>query len=177
MADVEENRAHEQQWKARLLNESQRRSLATVARRVELAAWHLEERLLRETPPQLALTRFTDPPDSARRIALLHLVNRVRQEVATLATDYHLAVAQESFVRSTMGEFTLLWCDLEDSRPQKLQRYGAINPQADEVLGPPIQRLIELMLAMNDVTGGKEESIRLWQEVGENDSQGTPPSL
>ncbi len=43
MADVEENQAHEQQWKARLLNESQRRSLATVARRVELAAWHLEE--------------------------------------------------------------------------------------------------------------------------------------
>src|SRR5450755_3499802 len=98
MADVEENRAYEQQWKARLLNESQRRSLATVARRVELAAWHLEERLLRETPPQLALTRFTDPPDAAHRTALLRLVQRVRQEVATLAADYHLAVAQESFV-------------------------------------------------------------------------------
>ena len=54
--------------------------------------------------------------------------------------------------------FTLLWCDLEDSRPQKLRRYGALNPQADEVLGPSIQRLIELMLAMNDVTGGKDVS-------------------
>ncbi|MBF6612974.1 MAG: hypothetical protein IVW55_07565 [Chloroflexi bacterium] len=172
MADVEENRAHEQPWKVRLLNESQRRSLATVARRVELAAWHLEERLLRETPPQLALTRFTDPPDSAQRTALLRLVQHVRQEVATLAVDYHLAVTQESFVRSTIGEFTLLWCDLEDSRPQKLQRYGALNPQADEVLGPPIQRLIELMLAMSDVTGGKQESIRLWQEVVHDTPEG-----
>ncbi len=172
MADGEENRASEQQWKARLLNESQRRVLAIVARRVELAAWRLEERLLRETPPQLALTRFTDSPDSAQRTALLHLVKRVRQDVATLAVDYHLAVAQESFVRSTMGEFTLLWCDLEDSRPQKLQRYGAINLQADEVLGPPIQRLIELMLAMNDVTSGKQESIRLWQEVSHDTPEG-----
>lgn len=177
MADVEENRTHEQQWKARLLNESQRRSLATVARRVELAAWHLEERLLRGTPPQLALTRFTDPPDSAQRAALLRLAQHVRQEVAALASDYHLAVAEESFVRSTRGEFTLLWCDLEDSRPQKLQRYGAINPQADEVLGPPIQRLIELMLVLNDVAGGKQESFHLWQEASQNDSERTPPSL
>src|SRR6266581_3586833 len=155
MADVEENRADERYWKARLLNENHRRSLATVLRRLELAAWRLEDRLMRETPPQLALTRFTDPPDSAQRAALLRLVKHVRQEVANLAADYHLEVTEESFSRSTLGEFTLLWCDLEDSRPQKLRRYGAIHPQADEVLGPSIQRLIQLMLAMNDVTGGK----------------------
>ena len=158
MADIEENRTDEQDWKARLLNENHRRSLSIVLRRVELAAWRLEDRLTRETPPQLALTRFTDPPDSAQRAALLRLVKHVRQEVADLAGDYQLEVTEESFVRSTMGEFSLLWCDLEDSRPQKLRRYGAIHPQADEVLGPSIQRLIELMLAMNDVTGGKDVS-------------------
>jgi hypothetical protein len=158
MADIEENRADEQDWKARLLNENHRRSLSTVLRRVELAVWRLEDRLTRETPPQLALTRFTDPPDSAQRAVLLRLVKHVRQEVANLAADYQLEIGEESFVRSTMGEFSLLWCDLEDSRPQKLRRYGAINPQADEVLGPSIQRLIELMLAMNDVAGGKDVS-------------------
>lgn len=123
-----------------------------------LAAWRLEDRMTRETSPQLALTRFTDPPDSARRAALLRLVKQLRQEVADLAADYQLEVAEESFVRSTMGEFTLLWSDLEDSRPQKLRRYGAIHPQADEVLGPSIQRLIELVLAINDVAGGKNDS-------------------
>src|SRR3989442_13019280 len=112
MADVEENGADEQQWKARLFNENHWRSLATVLRRVELAAWRLEDRLTRETPPQLALTRFTDPPDSAQRAALLRLVKHVRQEVANLAADYQLEIGEESFVRSTMGEFSLLWCDL-----------------------------------------------------------------
>ena len=172
MADVEENRADEQQWNARLLNENHRRSLATVLRRVELAAWRLEDRLIRETPPQLALTRFTDPPDSDQRTALLRLVKHVRQEVAKLAADHYLEVAEESFVRSTMGEFTLLWCDLEDSQPQKLRRYGAIHPQADDVLGPRIVRLIELMLAIDGVASGKQETIRTWQDVGEDSPEG-----
>jgi len=88
------------------------------------AVWRLEDRLTQEAPPQLALTRFTDPPDSAQRAALLRLVKHVRQEVANLAADYQLEIGEESFVRSTVGEFSLLWCDLEDSRPQKLQRYG-----------------------------------------------------
>jgi len=70
-----------------------------------------------------------------------------------------------------MGEFTLLWCDLEDSRPQKLRRYGAIHPQADEVLGPSIQQLIELVLAIDGVASGKQEAIRTWQEAGEHDPE------
>ena len=171
MADIEENRAVEQHWKARLLNENHRRSLSTVLRRVELAVWRLEDRLTRETPPQLALTRFTDPPDPAQRTALLRLVKHVRQEVRKLAADYHLEVAEESFSRSTRAEFTLLWCDLEDSRPQKLRRYGAIHPQADEVLGPSIQQLIQLVLAIDSVANGKQEAIRTWQEAGEPDPE------
>jgi hypothetical protein len=168
MADSEKNRADEHHWKACLLNENHRRSLSTVLRRVELAVWHLEDRLTREMPSQLALTRFTDFPDSAQRAALLHLVKHVRQEIANLVADYHLEVAEESFVRSTMGEFTLLWCDLEDSRPQKLRRYGAIHPQADDVLGPSIARLIELMLAIDGVASGKQEAIRTWQDASEH---------
>jgi hypothetical protein len=170
MAESQENHTdaamEEQHWKALLLNENHRRSLSTVLRRVEMAAWRLEDRLARETSPQLVLTRFTDPPDSAQRAVLVRLVKHVRQEVVKLAADYRLEVAEESFVRSTMGEFTLLWCDVEDSRPQKLGRYGAIHPQADDVLGPPIQRLIELMLAINDVAGGKQDALSAWQESG-----------
>lgn len=87
--------------------------------------------MTRETPPQLALTRFTDPPDLAQRTALLRLAQHVHQEVAVLAADYNLAVAEESFVRSTRGEFTLLWCDLEDSRPQKLYWTHRTRPKKE----------------------------------------------
>ena len=43
---------------------------------------------------------------------------------------------------------------------------------SDEVLGPPIQRLIELMLAINDVASGKQETLRLWQEASGNSPEG-----
>src|SRR5437016_1691358 len=157
---------------ATLLNENHRRSLATVLRRVELAAWRLEEQITRGASPPLALTRFTNPLSPIQQATLLHLTKQVRQEVAELASDYNLEVTEDNLLRSMMSEFTLLWCDLEDSRPQKLRRYGAMHPQADEILGPPIQQLIELMLAMNDVASGKEESIPLWQEARHDAPEG-----
>ncbi len=73
-----------------LLNENHRRVLANTLRRVELAAWRLEEQLLRGEPPQLALTRFTHSPTPEQRSALLQMAQHLRQEIAKLASDYHL---------------------------------------------------------------------------------------
>jgi len=140
---------------ARLLNESQRRSLTITLRRVELAVWRLEERMAQQSPPQLILTRFTNPPNSEQQAALLQLTRRVREEIAQLTFDYDLEVGEENVLRSVMGEFSLLWCDLEDTRPHKLRRYGAVHPQAHDTLGPPIQRLIQLMLAIDRVAKGE----------------------
>lgn len=140
---------------AHLLNESQRRSLGVTMRRVELAVWRLEERLARAEPPDLVLTRFTNEPSDEQRSALLRLIAEVRREIAQIAEDYNLEVNEENVVRSIMGEFSLLWADLEDTRPQKLRRYGPVRSQAIETLGPPVQRLIQLVLAIDRVAGGK----------------------
>jgi hypothetical protein len=135
----------------RLLNESQRRSLTITLRRVEMAVWRLEDRMIRGNPHDLMLTRFVHAPDAEQQAALLNLIRQVREEVAALAKAYDLEASEEDFLHSVSGEFTVLWADLEDTRPSKLRRYGAIHPQANEVLGPPIQHLITLMLAINDV--------------------------
>jgi hypothetical protein len=140
---------------ANLLNANHRRAISTVLRRIELATWRLEEQIIQQMPPQLVLTRFTNPVDARQKAALLQLIRQVRQEIAELALDYNLEVGETDLLRSIMAEFTLLWGDLEDIRPQKLRRYGTINPQADEILGPPIERLIELMLTIDSVASGK----------------------
>jgi hypothetical protein len=142
-----------------LLNKNHRRVLANTLRRVELAAWRLEDQLLRGEPPQLALTRFTHPPTSEQRSALLQLTRHIRQEVAKLVSDYHLEGAEQNLARTIMSEFTLLWSDLEDAQPQKLRAYGAINPLARTILGPRIQRLIYLTLAIDSVASGKSDLV------------------
>jgi hypothetical protein len=148
-----------------LLNENHRRVLASTLRRLELAAWRLEEQLLHGEPPRLALTRFTHPPTPEQRSALLQLTQRIRQEVAKLASDYHLEAGEQNLARTIMSEFTLLWSDLEDARPQKLRAYGAINPLAKTILGPRIQRLIDMVLEVEGVASGKREATSPQQDA------------
>jgi len=154
----EEGAANKQHPPAGLLNENHRRVLANTLRRVELAAWRLEDQLVRGEFPQLALTRFTHPPTPDQRSALLQLTKQVREEVAKLASDYQFEVGEQHVTRTILAEFTLLWSDLEDARPLKLGAYGAINPQAYTILGPRIQRLIDLVLAIDEVASGKKDT-------------------
>lgn len=135
----------------RLLSENHRRVLATALRRVEFAAWQLEERLKQDTAPRLTLTHFTNTLDQQQRADLHALIEQVYEKIAQLTRDYSLEAREDDLARSVMAEFSLLWCDLEDSRPQKLRNYGEMHPHAQELLGPQIQELITLVLAIDRV--------------------------
>ncbi len=165
----EEGAANEEHPPADLLNENHRRVLAGTLRRVELAAWRLEDQLVRGDFPKLALTRFMHPPTSEQRSALLQLTKQVREEVTKLASDYQFEVGEQHITRTIMAEFSLLWSDLEDARPHKLGAYGAINPQAHMILGPRLQLLIDLVLAIDEVASGKQETVREQQVSEESD--------
>lgn len=143
---------------ASLLNEGQRRSLTTVLRRLERAAWQLEEQVTREEQPDLALTTFTHAPSTLQQDLLVRLARCVRQEVASLAEDYSIEREEEDMSKTLHALFTLLWVDLEDARPQKLRHYGTLHPQLVDVLGPRIQEVIELVLAIDSVVKGTYES-------------------
>jgi hypothetical protein len=134
---------------AHLLNENHRRVLSTVLMRLELATWRLEERLQHETPPSLALTRFTGIPDAGQRAELLQLIALVRQKLAQLTRDYDLEAREDDLTRIIQAEFSLLWSDLEDTRPHKLRNYGELHPRAKDILGPQMQELIEMVLAID----------------------------
>lgn len=140
---------------ATLLNDSQHRSLCITLRRIELAAWHLEEQLTQHTSAPLVLTRPTNFLDSQQQEALLLLAQQVRREIAHLAQVYQLPAEEHDLARTLMAEFTLLWCDLEDVRPKKLTRYGPVAPAAHQLLDPPLQHLIRLVLTIDAVGSGK----------------------
>lgn len=146
-----------------LLNANHQRVLAVTLRRLELAAWRLEEQIRRGAPPPLRLTRFTGAPTPQQQAALLTLLKQIRNEIADLALEYDLAVHEESLVRTIASEFITLWCDLEDIRPRKLRDYGDLHQEAEAILDPPLQRLIALTMAVQDVASGKREAILTWQ--------------
>ncbi len=137
-----------------LLTEGQRRSLGTVLRRLEWAVWQMEEMLMQDQLPDLALTQVTHVPDSLQQDALLRLAQCIRQEVSSLTSDYGIVAQEENQLRTLQALFTLLWTDLEDARPERLRSYGTVHPQLFERLSPAIQRLIDLTLAIAGVVDG-----------------------
>jgi hypothetical protein len=140
-----------------LLTEGQRRNLGTVLRRMEWAVWQMEELLMQDQLPELTLTRLTNAPDVFQLDALFRLARCVRQNVSSLAFEYGIPVEEEDQMRKLHALFTLLWVDLEDVRPEKLGRYGAVHPQLKEQLGPQVQRLVDLTLALAEAVNGTRD--------------------
>jgi hypothetical protein len=134
-----------------MLNESQQRSLGTVLRRLEQAAWQMEVMLRQENPPPLMLTRFVHPPTASQRAALLTIATAIRAEVARLASDVGITPHVEDQTNALQALFSLQWADLEDAQPQKLRRYGQLHPRLHEALGPRIQRLASYSIAIADM--------------------------
>lgn len=140
-----------------LLTEGQRRSLETVLRRVERAIWEMEDLLMREEAPDLLLTQISHLPAASQQALLLQLAYSIRQEIASLATTFGIGVQEESQVRKLHAVFTLLWVDLQQVQPARLRAYGALHPRLHERLGPGIERLADLTLALAHVVDGSQD--------------------
>lgn len=153
---MNQNQPHEQASDSpssmrELLNESQRRSLGTVLRRLEQAAWQMEVLLRQEEPPPLVLTHFAHPPTASQRVALLKVAAAIRAEVTHLASDFGMAPHVEDQVKTLQALFSLQWADLEDVQPRKLHRYGQLHPRLQETLAPRMQQLASYSLAIADM--------------------------
>jgi hypothetical protein len=140
-----------------LLTEGQRRSLGTVLRRLELAVWQMEEMLMQENSPDLTLTHVTTMPDTLQLDALFRLARCLRQNISSLAADYGIPSEEEKQLQTLSAQFTLLWADLEDVRPEHLRSYGAVHPSLQEKLEPQVQRLSRLAVAIANVANGTRD--------------------
>ena len=129
-----------------LLNENHRRTLAVVLRRLERATAQLEAQLTQPPELPLRLTRTVSPFNEYQRQRLQHLAHLLQQEIADLANECQLEAETIDAARVIQAEFSLLWSELEETRPRSLTNYGALHPQAGALLEPHIARLIELTL-------------------------------
>jgi len=143
-----ENTEREEQGPVPSLGGNHRRALNAVLRRLETATVHLEEKIALISAQPMVLTRVQNTLSQGQREALQGLAQALRQEIAQLAVDTHLEPATLDLARTIRAEFALLWCDLEEVRPNKLENYGALSPQAKSWLESRITQLIEFVLAI-----------------------------
>ncbi|SRR5579883_193324 len=128
------------------LNSHQRRALNSTLAHLERQLRSLEHLLQADDPT--ILIRRTGQLAPATRQRLLDLFAQLRQEMKNLADEQALPGVEENIRAMLVGTASVLWCDLEEVRPHTLSRYGAVDQALEATIGPPIERLIQGVLAI-----------------------------
>jgi hypothetical protein len=144
------------------LNAYQQRALNSTLVHLERQVLTLE-RLVRGEH-QGTLIHPTKPFSSDARQRLLELFDHLHQEIGATAAAFALPGVEENIPATVGGTCAILWSNLEDVRPAMLNRYGAVDPTLEEALGPHIERLIQSVLALEQIAQAERQ--RPQQEAG-----------
>lgn len=123
---------------------------ALIARSVEL-----RDLSLRGGNDGLLTIRYANLTE-AEREQLAELERAATAMLAALKQAFDLPSHYDDARHALYSQFAALWVNLEDIRPERLRRYGAVNPAAAQKLSPYVEQFIELSLAFQRVL--KKES-------------------
>jgi hypothetical protein len=138
-----------------LLNEPQRRSLQISLRAVErLIDQCRQMRAVATRGDEAGVLLLRHAALSEAELAELQRLEEAAMKQLRLLRDaFALEPETEDLRRHLQSAFSILWADLKDERPEKLVRYGALDPNASAVLEPAIQKLVELSQQFITVLG------------------------
>jgi hypothetical protein len=128
------------------LTEPQRRSLEVTLcemERLVLHSRHLREHVI-NGDEQGVLLQWHAALDDSQLVQLKALEDSTMKQLMALRVAFGLWPQMEDLQHQLRSAFTILWADLEDSRPARMVGYGEIKPEAIDVLDPAIDRLVEL---------------------------------
>lgn len=130
------------------LTDSQAHAAAATLRRLEETLFLAEDLLTWDRSGALLSIRATF--DAAERRHLRSLITEARLVIATVAETFALPHQERDARRVLDGQLVQSWSSLEETRPRRLEGYGAMDPTAAALLDPCVGRLIDLVNAMRD---------------------------
>ncbi len=128
------------------LNEAQERSVAVTLERLEKTL-ALADRLL-DHPESGRMWQMALDLDDDHRAQLHSLRATAQTLLVDIADAYRLPVTEESVRQHLAGALATSWANLEDVRPTKLSRYGAVDPAAVTPLDAALEQLIQVVFVM-----------------------------
>ncbi len=144
----------DQTYKNRL-NQSQRTSLSITMRHLETAVESIEQLLERDR--RGILKRTTTDLSSKRRDTARRMLTAVRDEIRVLTAEFDLDVEVQNGLKIAVALLAHSWEGLEDARSENLRRYGAVDAALKDNLDPHIERLINLVLSLEQFISNKRE--------------------
>jgi len=128
---------------ARLLNESQKRSVQVTLQLLEERLAEIEHELTVAERGILyeRVARFS--PRQVERIRAL--IAELRQVICEMAEQFQLEREIQSPARRILGLMAITWESLEELHSKRLTAYGAVDPQLPAVIDPWADRLTRLV--------------------------------
>ncbi len=144
----------DQTYKNRL-NRSQISSLSITLRHLEMAVESIDQLL--EGDRRGILKRTTTDLSAKRREAARQMLMAVRDEIQVLTAEFDLDVEVQNGLKIAVALLAHSWEGLEDARSENLRRYGAVDAALKDNLDPHIERLINLVLSLEQFISNKRE--------------------
>ena len=137
-------------------NNAQSLSLATTLRLLEERCDQMQRLLVGAEHAGVLLRTVRDIPADTRS-ALVDQLAAVRAEIAHLAARFQLAIAPRSARQALAALLATGWQDLEDERPDKLRRYGPVDPAVIPALDASVSQLIWHIQTMQALLAGDRQ--------------------
>ncbi len=75
----------------------------------------------------------------------------LRSTIASVSQAFHLAIQQRDSAREIAGLMRVSWESLAEVKSRRLRAYGHVDPALRATLDPAVERLMELVSALEDV--------------------------
>lgn len=147
------------------LNQAQRIALRTTLRLLEERCDTVLALLDAPMHPHALLAVTLDLSVEDQR-ELRRQIGQMRAAIARLAATYGLTPEPRSLRQEMAALLATSWSDLEDTRPAKLRRYGAVDPALVAPLDGAVEALIAQLDAMRAIGTTDREKGHPIDEIG-----------
>jgi hypothetical protein len=127
-----------------VLNDGQRRRLATTLQMAEERLLELQRRLVGESPRPRLLDIEDDLSDAERAFVAAKITEVLRLTAAT-SERLELHRRWQSLRRAIIGTLSISWAGLQEAKAKALQAYGDTDPRLEDILDPLIDRIADEM--------------------------------
>ena len=136
------------------LNQAQRIAVSTTLLHLERSLDEIERLLAGSGNGVTYTTEVNLTTATAQQIR--EVCANIRREIAAMVEHFDLSTQRWYGRQVIVAEMTSAWTNLEEVRPERLRRFGAVDPSLTETLTPGVERLIQLVWAVQNLASRGE---------------------
>jgi hypothetical protein len=135
-----------------MLNQAQKTSLTIALRITEMFLDEIEHLITKDNADSHIMYKYTDLPSSESRDKIINDINKCRVIIKKIKDEFQCETEIMSIPKVVGGRLSYLWEVFEDTKSDKLKRYGDVDPALKNKLDPLLTNLMELLSKLMKVS-------------------------